>query len=280
MKIFLKKLNKTPGYSRKKHIINMRGGNYIKICNDNKKNLPTHSWLLGKNSIAVIKSLLKDQEFVVKIEKIGNFRKKQINTINNEVNWHKKLSGRTNFLKFICNFLCNDKIEKYNKNIKNKSICDGNEEVSIIIIEYIDGDTIANSKILSKLNNLQLKSFIKRLYYCLIQAYLDLDYLHNDLTDGVNIMIRKTNDDIQKYNINGNKYNIKTYGFEPIIIDYGRSDKAFKIDKNLIEDLNILDQSIRLGLSNNLNFNIYSDITKNINKRIKLNELLILLEKW
>lgn len=289
MKIHLKKLKKTSGYSRKTRVINMKGGNPIQIYNDNKKNLPTHIWLMGKSPINVkkpkvkiIKSLLKNQEFVVKIEKIGEFRNPKLKTIKNEVEWSKKMSGRTNFIKFVCNFLCNDKIEKYDANFNNKPFCDGDEEISIMIIEYIDGNTIidSNNNLLSKLNSEQLKSFIKRLYYCIIQAFFDLDFLHSDL-NGVNIMIRKTNEELQRYKIKNKIYEIETSGYEPVIIDFGRSNKGFKNVNNLLDEIKLIDSSLREGLeiSKNLNLKIYSNLTNAINNKITLGNFLKLLEE-
>lgn len=290
MKVYLQKLQKTGGYSRKPRVTTMKGGNAIQRCNNNKKNLPTHSWLIGKKPIAVkkpkikvIKSLLNNKDFIVKIEKIGEFRDKKIDEINNEVEWSKKLNGRTNFVNFVCNFLCNDQITKYKEDIKDIYFCDGKEEVSIIIMEYINGNTIISSSnnLLSKLNKKALKNFIKRTYYAIIQAYLDLDFLHNDL-NGVNIMIRKTNDISQKYKIGKKLYEIETYGYEPIIIDFERSDKGYKNNQNLIEDITNLDYSIRVGLENSKNKNnpIYNNITDKMTKKMTLNYFLKLLEKW
>jgi len=270
----------------------MYGGNAINICESNKRNRPTHTWLIGKNPVAIKKENIKiilsymknEGDFIVKLQKIHkDYRRKMLNDIENEVKWSKKMDGRTNFINFVCNFTCNDRIERYNDDdFKEIPFCDGNDEISVMIIEYIEGNTLDKTRnnLLHKLNDEQLKSFILRCYYAIIQTFFDIDFLHNDL-NMVNIMIRKTNDEIQSYKINDKHYNINTYGYEPIFIDFGRSDKGINNINNLMDEINILNKSIIGSLVlNDSSSKIYVPIGNKIDTKIKYDIFIQMLEDW
>ena len=291
-----KKLRKTP-YSRKHNIetykiYKAKGGTNIHT---------THEWVIGTHAIAVskpdikvIKSLTKrnNVEIIVKIQDITDGRKFKLESIENEVKWSKKLSGRTNFINYFDRINCKDNINKYKKNLKKISLCEknGKNRVHIMFIEFIDGNMIkkgTKNNLFYKLTIKQYISYITRTYLALIQAYQELDFLHNDLND-VNLMIRKTKEKNQKYKINGQEITIETLGYEPIIIDFGRSDSAYKNDKKMIDDIVVLTSTFMGSitsdkLKNREIIDIYETFAYNIKKnkkKLTIIKFMKELEEW
>ena len=283
----IRKLRKTP-YSRKHNIETYK----IYKATGGTIDLTTEEWLIGthaivvsKRNIKVIKSLSKKSnvEIIAKIQDITHFDSTDFEEINNEIEWSKKLSGRTNFINYFNNFQCKDNINKYKKNLKNIHFCknDGKNKVNIMLIEFIDGNMIkkgTKNNLFYNLTIKQYKSYITRAYLAIIQAYQDLDFLHNDLND-VNIMIRKTNEINQNYKINGETIQVKTFGFEPIIIDFGRSGKGYKNEKNIIDELFILTGTFNSSLmSDNLKNDKIRDIYRPFKNLIRRNKKKLTLK--
>lgn len=88
-------------------------------------------------------------------------------------------------------------------------------------------------------NHIENREIIKNVFYHLIFMISDLVYnykvVHGDLNSG-NILIKKTNKQEKNYSVNEQIYTIPLYGYEPMLIDFGRSSVIRKeeIDDSII----------------------------------------------
>jgi serine/threonine protein kinase len=85
---------------------------------------------------------------------------------------------------------------------------------------------------LTKTNNVNvIKSLILQITCVIIELSTIYNIYHGDINSG-NILIDSTNERTLDYYIEGEKYNIESYGIIPKIIDFGRS-YFYKEDENM-----------------------------------------------
>jgi serine/threonine protein kinase len=223
---------------------------FITNCNNReligKKTLDIKPRYYGEydEALQVIKGELKDykEPIVMKVYKTTS------HLLNIELYIYKLLKqyNYKYYVKPICIFSCNDFEDKYNRRVdvtfKNLLIpCSKNadERYTFIIYKYLSYGDISD---FTEINNITSKEIILNIYKHLIFRIAELvckvKVIHGDLNSG-NILINKTNEESVEYNINGKTYNINLYGYEPLLIDFGRShilDKKVPIDNYLINE--------------------------------------------
>ena len=220
MAISLKKLKKTEE-SRLPHTT------YISTCGE--KTYKNTKWLIPskfifkkKKDTKVLESVMDGTiKVAVKVRNIeDDFDKTESHL---EMIWNKKLSGENNFVNTYCDIICNDDILK-NDSIVPKTFCSGKGQiVHIIIQEFIKGKNIGKFKF----NSL---SILESILYQLLLAYIVVndkhDFMHLDFLSSGNIIITKTDKKTIKYIFKGTNFIVKTNGYYPIILDFGRATKA------------------------------------------------------
>lgn len=177
---------------------------------------------LHKNDfVHVVLSKLKDYEkpVVVKIYDTQNIH------LNIELKIQKKINNYRNTAKLICDFLCNDDKNKYITKIKNHiRFCNqGMSNLHFFVYEYIANGDISDFLIKNSTNIYAIKSIILQTVCVVIQLATMYGIYHGDINTG-NILIDKTNFEMVNYQIEDETFFIKSYGFMPKMIDYGRSN--------------------------------------------------------
>lgn len=145
----------------------------------------------------------------------------------------------------LCVFHCNDYIEKYNTDIINYQFpCNNNGKslIQFVIFDYIPTGNISNFIKINHITN-NRRNIIKSVIIQYILVVFDLAVNHNiyhgDLNSG-NILIKKTDNTSNHFNINSHKFDISCYGFSPVLIDFGRSRISInQTYYNIIFDISI-----------------------------------------
>lgn len=241
-----------------------------------------------QQSLILLGKITNSDKVIAKIQKADHpFSKIESKII-------KKLSKmkNNNFVKFICEFKCEQNKIKYNKKIQKLcEIGDDNIDLHIILQEYINGGEMDKfiKKFVSKLDkNLQKKiiiSIIQQYVYASIQAFKKFGFLHRDINAG-NILIsydkNKKNIYKKKYIIGINTYYVDIiYNIEPVLVDYGRSklDKKRTKEEFLIweiQDFLVILSGGNLFKNEILNFNTQILNLETINVFLKILEKFIL----
>lgn len=146
-------------------------------------------------------------------------------------------------LKPICLFTCYDKYEKYknpitdpiinpiipcniNSDLENSNLENSDLKLSFLVFDYLPNGDISNFinvNNITKYKKQIIKSIVLQYILSIFELGLTYNVLHGDLNSG-NILIKKTKQKENIFYIKNKKYNIPTYNFEPIIIDYGRAN--------------------------------------------------------
>jgi len=170
--------------------------------------------------VYVVLSKLKDYDkpVVVKVYEEDNFH------LHIEVNVLKTVRDFRNTATIICDFSCNDDKNKYITKIKKQiQFCgNGTNKLHFFVYEYIVNGDI--SVFLSKNQDIEIiKSIILQTTCVIIQLASIYKIYHGDINSG-NILIDTISDDNINYCIEDETFVIKTHGFIPKIIDFGRSN--------------------------------------------------------
>ena len=170
--------------------------------------------------VHVVLSKLKDYDkpVVVKVYEEDNFH------LHIELNILKKVRDFRNTATIICDFSCNDDKNKYITKIKKQiQFCgNGTNKLHFFVYEYIVNGDI--SVFLSKNQDIEIiKSIILQTTCVIIQLASIYKIYHGDINSG-NILIDTISDDNINYCIEDETFVIKTHGFIPKIIDFGRSN--------------------------------------------------------
>lgn len=225
-----------------------------------------------QEALQVIQGQLKDykQPIVMKVYKTTS------HLLNIELYIYKlfKKHKYEHYVKPICIFSCNDYEDRYNtlvdvefRNLLIPCSEKSNERFTFIVYTYIGNGDISD---FVKINNIQDTTIILNVIQHLLLSVADLVYnvkvIHGDLNSG-NILIRKTNQTYKKYTIYGKTYTLDLFGYEPLLIDFGRSyilnDKV-PIDNFVInEQISIMLDTIMKYHSNN--YKVLTDYLTNIN---------------
>jgi serine/threonine protein kinase len=170
--------------------------------------------------VHVVLSKLKDYDkpVVVKVYEEDNFH------LHIELNILKKVRDFRNTATIICDFSCNDDKNKYITKIKKQiQFCGkSTNKLHFFVYEYIVNGDI--SGFLSKNQDIEIiKSIILQTTCVIIQLASIYKIYHGDINSG-NILIDTISDDNINYCIEDETFVIKTHGFIPKIIDFGRSN--------------------------------------------------------
>jgi serine/threonine protein kinase len=170
--------------------------------------------------VHVVLSKLKDYDkpVVVKVYEEDNFH------LHIELNILKKVRDFRNTPTIICDFSCNDDKNKYITKIKKQiQFCGkSTNKLHFFVYEYIVNGDI--SVFLSKNQDIEIiKSIILQTTCVIIQLASIYKIYHGDINSG-NILIDTISDDNINYCIEDETFVIKTHGFIPKIIDFGRSN--------------------------------------------------------
>jgi serine/threonine protein kinase len=186
-------------------------------------------------AIHVIKGKLKDykNEIVIKVyESDSYFLQKELSIYN-----MLKIVHFENYINPICVFSCNDDINKYNEHIKTNIVpCDNSREniYTFLVLDFIKYGDMSN---FVKRNNIIERKVVKSIYIQLSLMISDLiknkNIIHGDLNSG-NILIRKTQNKKKVYHLFERNYEVEIYGYEPVLIDFGRSSIIKTVDEYIV----------------------------------------------
>lgn len=257
-----------------------------KFKKDPDKYIINEHIIKNKSDITVFKSVIdkvisaKHKHIVLKIGKINKTIEKEF-----YIGHLLETNNIPGFIHYMCLFQCYDNtyqlLENKKYDIKNLHICtakpDNDIIKSILVMPFIQEDSIKNYKWNNDKYNI-LKSVIQQSILSIFMAYHKLGFIHNDLHLD-NILLKKTKKDVITYQTDIFNYNIKSYGYKVIIMDF---DSSFvNIDKNVGNQTywhNLLNMISRLQTDlktidedriNILNFSkIISFIEKNLQNNI------------
>jgi serine/threonine protein kinase len=167
--------------------------------------------------------------------------------LNKELVALKKLINFENSVKYICDFSCMDNKDRWFKQInKPTKFCNQKEDkLHFIVMEYIENGDLHADFFDKNPSKSELQSVF--LQIALAIAILGFEYkmYHGDLHCG-NILLDNTDDEYITYKVSGKEYNIKSNGYLPKLVDYGRS--GFYIGrihaKYVLEDIYLIFNSM------------------------------------
>jgi hypothetical protein len=207
------------------------GGNkyFIECNNVSAKNINITERIRNKNDISILRAVIENvsvsvsssssqnKNIVVKIGPENRTVRKEYfysNTLH-----ENKIPG---FIKYTCIFSC------YDDTIINKDIdriCTAKPDKDlykdVLIMPYLQEGSVKNHS--WKDNEFPvLKSLLLQSIFSLFLAYHEIGFLHNDLHFD-NILMKKTSKTSIKYKYNDREYEIPTYGYMAIILDFDSS---------------------------------------------------------
>jgi serine/threonine protein kinase len=203
---------------------------FIKTTSIEKANMSHKKILQGildKNKHVVVK--ISDKKEDIKYE-FDVFTKLHENNINGIIH-------------YFCYFECNGNINKFNP------LCTGDgDSTRILLMEYVKNKNMAEYR---WKDNLMILSCIKQTILCVLEAYLKVGFVHNDL-HFKNVLIKKTKSKEINYNINDEiiKIEIPENGFKIKLMDFEFSkfnqkpvmfwkDIKFNLIKSIVSYFNI-----------------------------------------
>jgi thiamine kinase-like enzyme len=217
------------------------------IIKDNKNNLKIFDAILFKTTKIVVKISTSD-------------------TILKEYQISHMLSDINGFIKYLCYFSCNNKIDKI---ISNSSICAAEgEPIKILLMKKYELGDIKNYN--WNLDNFFiLKILIKQIFIALLDAFNKYGFLHNDVHFG-NFLIKKTN----------KEYQVIIMDFENSLFDCTKNNiyvLYYNYDQilgNIFNELYLETENMDIVLNY---INPYKN-KKNKNNNFDINYLLILID--
>jgi thiamine kinase-like enzyme len=179
-----------------------------------------------KNAL-LIGSLLKRKSVVIKIS--NNER------ILYERNIEKNLNNFIGFIKFICDFSCNDNFTDYTGNHLPHFLCKNNsslETVHILVMPYYKNKSLKD--FIKTVKDLRLfRSLLNQVFVSYYFAFKETAFIHNDFHIG-NILINKTTKTSENYY---GILEIPLFGYKTIIMDFESSVFATKSNKKEINSI-------------------------------------------
>ena len=165
----------------------------------------------------------RDHPVVIKLQEVSRLSEKEATIAT-------LLSGRDtpNVAAPICGFKCkNDLIEWKQPLAKGvtKQFCSGKTDMtSVFVMEYIHHNLIdfLSSDRSGSISTPIYISILKQLGFALANLHINLKITHGDIGSG-NMMLELAEPRTIRYTINGMDYDVDTFGYEPILIDFQRS---------------------------------------------------------
>lgn len=168
--------------------------------------------------------------------------------IDNELKCLNNLNKCKYTAKLLCDFTCLDDKQRWMKPISHNhtQLCEekGTDNLHFLVMEYIkDGTLDGFMNSLKEYDEQKQNDMIRSLFLQVALAIMEIGITHKvyqgDLNSG-NILLYKTSKQYTTYNVGDKKYKVKTNGFYPIIIDFGRGgiyDKKSKYIPFIIDDI-------------------------------------------
>lgn len=170
-----------------------------------------------------MKGLRRDHPVVIKLQEVSRLSEKEA-TIATLLRGH----DIPNVAAPICEFKCkNDLIEWKQPLAKGvtKQFCSGKTDMtSVFVMEYIHHNLIdfLSSDRSGSISTPIYISILKQLGFALANLHINLKITHGDIGSG-NMMLELAEPRTIRYTINGMDYDVGTFGYEPILIDFQRS---------------------------------------------------------
>jgi hypothetical protein len=125
----------------------------------------------------------------------------------------------------ICEFKCkNDAIDWKQPITTPKQFCSGYTDMtSVFVMEYIPFNLI-DYLTTNDVAPAVMTSILKQFGFALLNLYVNLKMTHGDIGSG-NIMLDISQPRTLSYTINGQTHTVDTLGYEPILIDFQRSQR-------------------------------------------------------
>jgi len=174
-----------------------------------------------------------DTPVVVKIHYANSY------FIRKELAGLQKLKNFDNSVEYLCDFTCMDNKNRWKDNIiEPTKFCRGKKDrLHFIVMEYIEnGDLVTLFN--KNPSNKELCSIFLQVALVIMIIGVKYKMFHGDLNTG-NILIATTDKKYITYNILDEDIKVKTYGFIPKLIDFGRGgeyDGRVKI-KYIMDDI-------------------------------------------
>lgn len=219
--------------------LNNNDNNYRKYVanlfnkNNNNKPVNTAGWLIPKkllkinsnnqNGIRASGDVLLESDLIIKKKRVVVKISTNEKLLTKDFEASKKLSSinSPNYAKYLGLFSCKDDIKNYTKSKPlPEEFCklEGNINYFLFMPYYKLGSLISYEP-----NNLdEIISIINQFICASLYVFEKLGFLHNDFHIG-NILIKPTNKEIIKYNLNNCIKEIKTFGLEITIFDFDRA---------------------------------------------------------
>ena len=118
-------------------------------------------------------------------------------------------------------------------------------KTDVLLMEYIEGISLDSFSKTTTSNILY--TIIKQLMLIILVAQEKLKFTHYDLHPG-NVIVKKTSTKQMNYVVNGKTYTVNTYGYLPVIIDFGlsyTSDLIYKYSPLFHTDIGIYSDRFR-----------------------------------
>lgn len=184
----------------------------------------TDAWLNVLKSIKVDSDLDKSRvlmekygEMVIKIGDTESMLKEYTNST--------RVHGLKGFVKYICNFSCNDDFRSIPTSDRT-SLCKGpGDTMGIILMPYFPLGSIAKYP-WGKTNIVQLRSCLKHALLSIIVLFHKMNMIHGDFHPG-NVLLKPTKQSDITYSIpEVGEFNVKANGMRTWIMDYEKTDYA------------------------------------------------------
>jgi hypothetical protein len=156
-------------------------------------------------------------EMVIKIGDTESMLKEYTNST--------RVHGLKGFVKYICNFSCNDDFRSIPTSDRT-SLCKGpGDTMGIILMPYFPLGSIAKYP-WGKTNIVQLRSCLKHALLSIIVLFHKMNMIHGDFHPG-NVLLKPTKQSDITYSIpEVGEFNVKANGMRTWIMDYEKTDYA------------------------------------------------------
>lgn len=186
----------------------------------------------------ILSKVAKNKKVVVKIHEAKS------PFASNEIMAMTALKGYRNTVKYVCDFTCQDNVDRWQKNVVSPQtfcIANGVANFHFIVMEYIHNGDLGDFFKTQQDTNI-LKSFFVQSALVIIELGSIYKIAHGDLNSG-NILVAKTNKSSLTYNLFGTRTKVATFGVIPIFLDFGRCSKYEKHTRNkydILQDVLLL----------------------------------------
>jgi serine/threonine protein kinase len=189
------------------------------LCTDPNTQLVTQSTLKPSYEHVLVSAMRHqpNKQVVVKVHEANN------PFLNNELELLKCLAGCRYVVKYICDFTCNDDKKRWKRDP---------HKLHFIVMEYIrDGDLWQFMK--KHANDVAvLKCLFLQVALAICEIGSVYKVYHGDIHSG-NILVHETSKSHVVYRVFEAEYKVRTHGFYPVMIDFGRGSTFDKTSKNV-----------------------------------------------